>query len=139
MPRVKNQLVVSKLQSYPEKIRQRLMHVRQLIFDVAAGNPEVGDVEETLKWGEPSYVSHDGSTVRIGWKASRPDYYAIYFNCNTKLVDTFKQIYPDELSFEGNRAIVFHQDATVPKGPLEHCVLLSLQYHKIKHLPLLGA
>ncbi len=139
MRRVKNRDVAKKLQSYPEKIRPKLMQLRELIFDVAARSPGLGDLEETLKWGEPSYLANEGSTVRIGWKESRPEYYAIYFNCNTKLVETFKEVYSGVFNFEGNRAIVFHQDDTVPKRALEHCVLLSLQYHKIKHLPLLGA
>ena len=62
----------------------------------------------------------------------------MYFNCNTKLVDTFKEVYPDTFSYAGNRAINFHRDETVPAAELEHCIFLSLRYHKIKHLPLLG-
>lgn len=139
MRKVKNPAVATKLKAYPEHIRLRLMQLRELIFDVAAGNPDIGDLEETLKWGEPSYVAEQGSTVRMGWNESRPDYYAVYFNCNTKLVDTFKEVYSGLFNFEGNRAIVFHHEDTLPTEALEHCVLLSLRYHKIKHLPLLGA
>ncbi len=139
MHRVNNKDVAAKLQSYPEDIRPRLMQLRELILDVAAGNPDIGDLEETLKWGEPSYLADEGSTVRIGWKRSRPECYAVYFNCNTKLVDTFKETYSDLFTFEGNRAIVFHREDEVPTSALEHCILLSLRYHKIKHLPLLGA
>jgi len=139
MHRVKNPDVARKLQSYPKPIRRRLMHLRELLFDVAAGNPDIGDLEETLKWGEPSYLAEQGSTVRIGWSKSRPDCYAMYFNCNTKLVDTFKEVYSDLFRFEGNRAIIFHQEDALPTEALEHCIQLSLKYHKIKHLPLLGA
>ncbi len=114
------------------------MSLRQLILDVAADTPGVGDVEETLKWGEPSYLVECGSTVRIGWKASRPEYYAVYFNCNTKLVDTFREVYSELFTFEGNRAIVFHRQETVPTRALKHCIALALEYHKKKHLPLLG-
>jgi len=138
MDSVKNPDVAKKFQSYPDDIRLRLLHLRELIFDVAASTPTVGDLEETLKWGEPSYLAEGGSTVRIGWKKSRPEYYAMYFNCNTKLVDTFKEVYSDSLDFEGNRAIVFHQDDKVPTRTLKHCIALSLRYHRIKHLPLLG-
>jgi len=134
----KNPNVARKLESYPEDIRCKLVYLRQLILDVASATPEIGELEETLKWGEPSYLVEGGSTVRIGWKESRPEYYAMYFNCNTKLVDTFKEIYSDLLNFEGNRAIVFHREDTVPSEALKHCIALSLRYHKIKHLPLLG-
>jgi len=134
----KNPNVARRLESYPEDIRSKLGVLRQLILDVASENPEIGKLEETLKWGEPSYLVEGGSTVRIGWKESRPEYYAMYFNCNTKLVDTFKEVYSDLLTFEGNRAIVFHREDEVPTEALKHCIALSLRYHKIKHLPLLG-
>ena len=114
------------------------MYLRQLIIDVASDIPGSGDLEETLKWGEPSYLAKAGSTVRIDWKESSPEHYAMYFNCNTKLVDTFKEVYSDAFNFAGNRAIVFHEKDTVPVRALKHCIALSLQYHKLKHLPLLG-
>lgn len=114
------------------------MFLRQLIIEVASDTPGIGELEETLKWGEPSYLAKGGSTVRIGWKESRPAYYAMYFNCNTKLVDTFKELYPESFNFEGNRSIVFHRKDRVPSDALKHCVAISLQYHKLKHLPLLG-
>lgn len=135
-----NKLTVeSKFRSYPGEMRRKLLFLRQLITEVASETPGIGDIEEALKWGEPSYLAKGGSTVRIGWKANRPEYYAMYFNCNTKLVDTFKELYAESFNFEGNRAIVFHREDEVPSQALKHCIALSLQYHKLKSLPLLGA
>ena len=131
--------VESAFEAYPEEIRVRLASLRKLILEVAATRADIDGLEETLKWGEPSYLTSGGSTVRIGWKKSRPDNYAMYFNCNTKLVDTFRELYADSFEFEGNRAIVFHRNDTVPTSALIHCIELALRYHKIKHLPLLGA
>ncbi|MCH9694903.1 MAG: DUF1801 domain-containing protein [Gammaproteobacteria bacterium] len=139
MHAVKNPDVARKLESYPKEIRRGLLNLRELVFNVAADNPDIGGLEETLKWGEPSYLAEHGSTVRIGSNKSRPDCYAMYFNCNTKLVDTYREIYSDVFKFEGNRAIIFHEKDALPTEALEHCILLSLKYHKIKHLPLLGA
>lgn len=130
--------VARKYQSYPEEMRQKLMFLRQIIIEVAAESPDIEHLEETLKWGEPSYVVKGGSTVRVGWKESRPANYAMYFNCNTKLVDTFKELYSESFNFEGNRAIVFDRKDKVPSKILKHCVSLALQYHKLKRLPLLG-
>lgn len=138
MDKVENPDVADTFKSYPEDMRRKLMFLRQLVIDVVSDTPDIGDLKETLKWGEPSYLVKGGSTVRIGLKKSRPEYYAMYFNCNTKLVDTFKEIYPESFNFEGNRAIVFHRDDSVPSQALKHCVALALQYHKLKHLPLLG-
>lgn len=130
--------VLKKFQSYPNHIRKKLLFLRQLVIDTALKTEGVGKLEETLKWGEPSYIAKGGSTIRIDWKKSNPDQYAMYFHCGTKLVDTFKELYRDELSFEGNRAIVFHEDDAVAVEALKHCIALSLTYHKIKHLPMLG-
>ena len=139
MDDIENPDVARTYQSYPEDVRRRLMFLRQLIIDVASETPGIGALEETLKWGEPSYLVNGGSTVRIGWKKIKPSHYAMYFNCNTKLVDTFRELYSESFKFDGNRAIVFNQEDEVPSQALRHCVALSLQYHKLKHLPLLGA
>ena len=96
-------------------------------------------MEETLKRGEPSYVTKTGSTIRLGWKASRPDECKLLFHCGTKLVDTFKELYHDTFNFEGNRAIVLHETADLPIAPLKHCISIALTYHRRKKLPLLGA
>ena len=123
--------------SYPERISKRLFDLRQLIFDVAS-ELEISDLEETLKWGEPSYLTKGGSTVRIAWRKSSPQQYGIFFNCKTNLIETFRELYHETFKFEGNRAIVFNQADTVPVDALKHCIELSLTYHKIKHLPMLG-
>lgn len=133
-----NEEVSAIFNSYPEYIREKLLFLRQLVFETAAEVDEVSEVEETLKWGEPSYLSKTGSTVRMGWKESKPTEYAVYFNCNTKLVDTFRELYRNTFHFNGNRAIVFDVADKIPVAELKHCLLLSLSYHSRKHLPLLG-
>ena len=123
---------------YPEQVRSKLMILRQLIFTTASETEGVRNVEETLKWGEPSYIAKSGSTIRMGWKKAQPDQYAMYFHCKTKLVDTFRELYREELKFEGNRAIVFNKGDEIPVSALKHCISLSLAYHRRKHLPMLG-
>ncbi len=124
--------------NYPESICQKLLLLRQLILDTALETDSVIKLEETLKWGEPSYLSKYASTIRIDWKKSNPNQYAIYFHCKTKLVDTFKEIYQDKFNFEGNRAIIFNEDDELPIEELKHCISLSLTYHLRKNLPMLG-
>ncbi|MCP3684922.1 MAG: DUF1801 domain-containing protein, partial [bacterium] len=110
---------------------------RQLVIDTASEIKGINVLEETLKWGEPSYLTKSGSTIRMDWKSTIPGQYAIYFNCNTLLVETFKELYIDKFMFEGNRAIVFKINDEIPVGELKHCISLALTYHKIKHLPML--
>ncbi len=118
---------------YPPKIRQRLLALRSLILRTAAATEGVGELQETLKWGEPAYLtaeSGSGSTIRIGWKKSRPSEYAMYFNCNTNLVETFRTQYPNRFRYEGNRAIVFGEGEPVPQSELRSCVRAALTYHR---------
>ncbi|HIG43175.1 MAG TPA: DUF1801 domain-containing protein [Gammaproteobacteria bacterium] len=116
-----------------------MLRLRQLVLDTGAKYSEVGGIEETLRWGEPSYITKKGSTLRIGWKDSTPDQYAMFFHCQTQLVDTFKELYRDTFEFEGNRAIVFDKKDKIPVRELTHCIFLTLTNHQRKHLPLLGA
>lgn len=95
-------------------------------------------LEETLKWGEPSYLTKHGSTIRMNWKKKNPEQFAIYFKCTSQLVPTFKIIYKNKFKFEGNRAIVFKLTDKIPDAELKHCISMALTYHKIKHLPFLG-
>jgi len=114
------------------------MRLRTLVFKAALETEGVGRLEELLKWGEPSYLTRGGSTIRMAWKASKPNQYTLNFNCNTSLIATFKELYADELKFEGNRAIVFNGNDELPHEALKSCIALSLCYHRIKHLPMLG-
>ena len=124
--------------AYPGNIRAKMMFLRQLVLETAKEIDSIKNIEETLKWGEPSYLTKNGSTIRMDWKESKPDQYAMYFHCKTKLVDTFKEVYKDKFKFDGNRAIVFNIKDKVSVNELKHCISLSLTYHNIKHLPMLG-
>jgi len=123
--------------SYPENVQVTLLKLRKLIFEVAE-SLDIKNVEETLKWGEPSYLVKGGSTLRFDWKASKPEEYAMYFNCKTRLVETFREFYADELRFEGNRAIMFQLKDALPEEIIKHCIQVTLTYHKVKHFPTLG-
>lgn len=139
MTKIQNPSVVAAFDAYPGSARRQLLRLRQLVLDVIESNEALGGVEETLKWGEPSYLVKGGSTIRLGVPKSPPERVAMYFNCNTKLVDTFREIYPNMFEFVGNRAIVFALDDRIDTNELRHCIELALRYHHLKKLPLLGA
>jgi hypothetical protein len=124
--------------NYPDFIKPKMQYLRSLILDVAKNTEEIYGIEETLKWGEPSYLVKKGSTIRIDWKPKKPDQYAMYFKCTSKLVETFKTIFEDVFEYEGHRAIVFKIDDNIPETELKQCIETALTYHKIKHLPFLG-
>jgi hypothetical protein len=124
--------------NYPESVKPQMLHLRELVLATASEIEGLEKLDETLKWGEPSYLTKYGSTVRMDWKAKSPDQFAIYFKCTSLLVPTFKTLYKNKFNFEGNRAIVFKLNEKIREAELKHCISLALTYHKIKHLPLLG-
>lgn len=132
-----NTLVKELFDSYPEDARTMLTRLRDLIIQTGK-EYEVGPLEESLKWGEPSYSAKGGSSVRIDWKSKTPDKCFVYFQCQTRLIETFKEIYCNTFDYDGKRAIVLDLSQAIPVRELKHCISLSLRYKKLKHLPLLG-
>jgi len=131
----KNIEVKNLFDSYPKEIRTKLLFLRQLIFDTAK-EIKIGIIDESLKWGEPSYVpakSKTGSPIRIN-RIKDFDKYAIYFNCQSNLVPTFKQIYPKIFSYGGNRSIIFDLNDRIPVKELSHCISLAFTYYLNKKI-----
>ncbi|WP_156908862.1 DUF1801 domain-containing protein [Bradyrhizobium murdochi] len=121
-------------EAYPSPVKARLLALRRLIFDTAKTTEGVGSLEETLKWGQPSYLtteSKSGSTVRIDQVKAEIGRYAVYFHCQTDLVETFRELYP-ELRYGGNRSILLDAGDKLPEAALRHCVALALTYHARK-------
>ena len=117
--------------AYPAAVKARLLALRRLIFETAKATKGVGALEETLKWGQPSYLTPEtgsGSTIRIDQVKPAADQVAVYFHCQTNLVETFRELYP-ELSYSGNRAILLDVAGKLPEVALRHCVGLALSYH----------
>ena len=117
-------------QAYPSAVRKRLLALRRLILDTAKSTAGVGRIEETLKWGQPSYLTvqpKSGSTIRIDQVP--PGGYALYVHCQTNLVATFRELYPTALAYGGNRSILFDAGRDPPEAILRHCIALALTYH----------
>lgn len=130
---------LARIATYPPHVQEHLLRLRSLLLAAAAALPDAPTVEETLKWNEPTYLTRYGSTIRLDWKPKKPEQYALYFKCTSKLVPTFRQLYEDRFSYETTRALVFCFDAPLPEEALKVCIGLALRYHRVKHLPLLGA
>ena len=121
--------------AYPSDVRESLLHLRSLILQTAAAADEVGTVQETLKWGQPSYLTpktKSGSTIRIDQVKGQAGRYALYCHCQTSLIESFRALYPEDFQFEGNRAMVFDAATAPPEDALKHCIALALTYHARK-------
>jgi len=117
--------------TFPEPIRRRLLDVRKLIFAIATADGAVGRLTETLKWGEPAYLTDEtgsGSTIRLG-RLKDSDHAAILFNCKTTLVDTFRERFPDQFEYRQTRALLLPVAGKLPKQELSVCLSLALTYH----------
>jgi hypothetical protein len=131
MKRFSDPDVARLFKAYPSALRGRLMALRELVFDTARKTPGVGALTETLKWGQPSYLTAatgSGSTVRID-RHKADDGYAVYFHCQSGLVGQFRALYPDTFRYQGERAILFSLGDRVPTIELGHCIALALTHH----------
>jgi hypothetical protein len=123
--------------AYPSPVRTRLLALRRLILDTAKATEGVGRLQETLKWGQPSYLTpetNSGSTVRIDQVKAVSGPCAVYFHCQTGLVERFRELYP-KLRYSGNRAVLLDASEQLPEAELRHCVALALTYHLGKRKP----
>ena len=125
--------VAAVFDAYEAPVKAQLLDLRQLILDTADATPGVGAIEETLKWGQPSYLTSEtksGSTIRIAPAGPKSEHdVGMYFICHTNLVQHFEQLFGDVLTCEGNRAIVFQNGDAIPENELRECVAMALTYH----------
>lgn len=126
--------VAAVFQSFPEKVRRHLLALRQMIFDLSSKNENIGQIEETLKWGVPSYLTHhpkSGTTIRLQWTPAK-EQYGIYVHCQTSLIPDFKLEYPADLTYEKSRGIVFNESAEFPEEIIGIFLNRALTYHANK-------
>ncbi len=124
--------VAEKYKSYPSSIRREVLNLRALILKVTQLDG-IDFIGEELKWGEPSFITKSsGSTIRIDWKKKTPECISIFFNCQTKLISTFKEMYPNDFEYHGNREIRLPLKKKYPVKKLEKCIELALKYNLIK-------
>lgn len=124
--------VQQKFDSYPNHIKPKMESLRDLIYEVAGTTEGIGELEETLKWDEPAYLTSktkSGTTVRIDWKPKNPDQIAMYVSCNTTLIHSSKTMFGNDLNFEGKRAVVLPIEKPLPRKQLMICIQMALRYH----------
>jgi hypothetical protein len=127
--------VAAAFREYPAPVCKRLERVRALILDVARETEGVGPLAEKLKWGEPAYLTEAtgaGSTIRLGWPKAHPGHAAVYFNCKTTLVATFRDLFPDVFEYSGDRAILLDVEIAIDEKALSLCISMALTYHLAK-------
>ncbi len=126
--------VANVLDACPPVARAHLTELRALILTIAAGLPESGRITETLKWGQPAYLTQQtksGTTIRLSWDEAGTRL-SLLVHCQTSLVDEWRAHYSDQLTFVGTREISIPTDSPLSLAPLKHCVAMALTYHSRK-------
>lgn len=124
--------------NYPNRVRHKMQGLKELVIATAKETEGLDELEITLKWGEPSFISEYGSTIRMDWKARTPNQYVLYFQCTSRLVDTFRLVFGSKFQYEGKRALIFQMDQKIPNAELKACIKAALRYHKVKDQMTLG-
>ena len=78
--------------NYSPDVLPAMLDLRELIFEVAKNDSRIGRLTETIRWGQPSYITEEtgaGSTIRID--AVSEDEVAVYFICTSGLVEEFRR------------------------------------------------
>jgi len=124
--------IQSKFDGFSPVNRPVLLRLRDLILDTAAKTAEIGELSETLKWGQPSYQPRRpniGTPVRISEIKGAQERIGLFVHCQTTLVSTYRELYGDLLTFDGKRCIVLDVEDPLPEAALRHCIRLALTYH----------
>ena len=112
------------------KARAGMLALRDLILVTAARLPQVGPVEEALRWGQPSYLTPEtksGSTLRLG--QPKGGCFALFVHCQSTLIPDYLQAFPAWDRVEGTRALLFDDVSEI--DPIRHGWLVerALTYH----------
>ena len=114
---------------YPTAARAGVMALRKLIYDVASEHPQTSPLIETLRWGQPAYLtaSRAGSTLRLG--LHKDAQFALFAHCQTSIIRTYAETFPGWDRFDGNRAVLFDDVSQIEPERLAHLVRHGLTYH----------
>jgi len=86
--------------------RALLLTLRTAIFDTAKTLP-VGRIEETLKWGQPSYATPNtraATPIRLG--VTKTGDVGVFTHCQSTVMSDFRALAPPHMRFDGNRALL---------------------------------
>lgn len=113
------------------KLRTRLAKLRTLILILAQEMEGVGQIEESLKWGQASFATvrpKSGTPIRIDGNANE-DTYSLFVPCSTSLISGFRETHPGMFDYHGNREIRLDLNAPLPKAELSLFITAALTYY----------
>jgi hypothetical protein len=114
----------------PSDARQGMLVLRAMILAQAALLPQIGRIEEALRWGQPAYLTPDtgaGCSLRIG--PVRDGGFGLFVHCRTTLIEEFRAGPGGACRTEGTRAVLFRSAADIAEGPVTMLIAGALTWH----------
>lgn len=129
--------LLARIASWSDPAQQALWACRTLFHEIADEN-NLGTLDETLKWGQPSWRPsrpRTGSTLRISWSEGAPDELALFVDCKTDLAERMRETYPDLPRNDGSRALAISLRKPLPEQALAHLAEMTFSYHLKRSAP----
>ncbi|MGJ5618676.1 hypothetical protein [Sulfitobacter sp. MF3-043] len=114
---------------------QRTLWQCRAMFHGVAEKAGAGPLDETLKWGQPSWrpmKPRTGSTLRIDWTPKFPNRLSLYVDCKTDLAARMQTLYPDLPENDGQRHLAVALDVPLPEHAIAHLAEMTFTYHRAK-------
>ncbi len=115
--------------NFDRAARSSLLAARHLILSMTDKLDRVSSIEESLKWGQPSYapVPKTGTPIRLGvTKTGAP---TMFVHCQTTLVSDLEADNAHGLKTIDNRAVLLPSGDLADHPGLLNFVRLAFTYH----------
>ncbi|MEJ6397569.1 DUF1801 domain-containing protein [Yoonia sp. 208BN28-4] len=122
-----NDTIAAAYAAMPENSRAMALRLRDLIYETAREMPQIGELSETLKWGQPSYTVKGGTPLRIA--VPKTGGCGLYAHCQTTVIADYAAVHGTDEQIEGNRAVIFAQADDIVQDRLRHLIRNALTYH----------
>ena len=109
----------------PVDVAQLLRDARLEIFRISGEAEGIGPLTETLKWGEPAYLTEapkTGTTLRLGQIGGRA---AVMVPCSTTIIEDARAVFGEQPEFSGKRGLILGGERQV----FDYVVNAALTYH----------
>ncbi len=120
--------VAAAIADYPDAQRDTFMALRALVYEIAQRTEGVSPVEETLKWGQPAFVTRSGTTVRLAAARGDDGAVGVYTSCQTPLVADFATEHGDRFLYDAGRGIHVVAGRPIPALELADFLESALTY-----------
>lgn len=128
--------LLAHIKHWPDAAQARLWACRALFHQIAQ-DAKVGRLDETLKWGQPSWrpvAPRTGSTLRAGWHSDRAQMLSLFVDCKTDLAARMRDFYPHLPLNDGRRHLAVAIEGPLPQQALSHLAEMTFTYHRARRL-----